>query len=50
MITLAFAQIIYFIMVGLRQFGGDDGLTINSTSTFGDRIDLGQKRYFIMSC
>ncbi|OLP56371.1 hypothetical protein BJF92_15825 [Rhizobium rhizosphaerae] len=43
MITLAFAQIIYFIMVGLRQFGGDDGLTINFTSTFGDRIDLGQK-------
>ncbi len=43
MITLAFAQIIYFIMVGLRQFGGDDGLTINSTSTFGDEIDLGQK-------
>ncbi|MBB3610434.1 branched-chain amino acid ABC transporter permease [Rhizobium sp. BK602] len=43
MITLAFAQMVYFTMIGLRQFGGDDGLTINSSSTFGEVVDLGVK-------
>ncbi|VDC19077.1 branched-chain amino acid ABC transporter permease [Pseudogemmobacter humi] len=42
MITLAFAQMVYFTMIGLRQFGGDDGLTINYTSMFGG-FDLGRK-------
>jgi branched-chain amino acid transport system permease protein len=43
MITLAFAQMIYFTMVGLRQFGGDDGLTINYSSSFGGVLDLGNR-------
>jgi branched-chain amino acid transport system permease protein len=43
MITLAFAQMLYFTMVGLRQFGGDDGLTVNYASTFGSAVDLGSK-------
>lgn len=43
MITLAFAQMLYFTMIGLRQFGGDDGLTVNYSSTFGSAIDLGNK-------
>lgn len=43
MITLAFAQMVYFTMIGLRQFGGDDGLTINYSSRFGAAIDLGNK-------
>ena len=43
MITLAFAQMVYFTMIGLRQFGGDDGLTINYSSTFTPAIDLGDK-------
>jgi branched-chain amino acid transport system permease protein len=34
MITLAFAQMGYFIIVSLKQFGGDDGLTIPGASTF----------------
>lgn len=42
MITLAFAQMVYFTMMGLRQFGGDDGLTINYSTTFGP-LDLGDK-------
>lgn len=42
MITLAFAQMVYFTLIGLRQFGGDDGLTINYTSMFGF-LDLGRK-------
>jgi branched-chain amino acid transport system permease protein len=42
MITLAFGQMLYFVAVGLRQFGGDDGLTINSSSKFAG-VNLGSK-------
>jgi branched-chain amino acid transport system permease protein len=35
MITLAFAQMIYFLAISLKQFGGDDGLTISARSQFG---------------
>jgi branched-chain amino acid transport system permease protein len=34
MITLAFAQMFYFLFVSLRQFGGDDGLPIPTRSDF----------------
>lgn len=40
MITLAFAQMGYFLFVSLKQFGGDDGLAIAQTSRFGP-LDLG---------
>ncbi len=35
MITLAFAQMLFFLAVSLKQFGGDDGLTIANRSDFG---------------
>lgn len=35
MITLAFAQLFYFVFMGLEQFGGDDGLTLQTGSTIG---------------
>ncbi len=35
MITLAFAQMLYFLAVSLKQFGGDDGLPIVARSHFG---------------
>jgi len=35
MITLAFAQMFYFLCISLKQYGGDDGLTIASRSDFG---------------
>ncbi|WP_019938675.1 ATP-binding cassette domain-containing protein [Bordetella sp. FB-8] len=35
MITLAFAQMFYFLAVSLRQYGGDDGLPVNAGSRFG---------------
>jgi branched-chain amino acid transport system permease protein len=41
MITLAFAQMGYFVFVSLKQYGGDDGTTIAATSKFFD-ADLGQ--------
>ena len=40
MITLAFAQMGYFLLVSLKQYGGDDGLPVAATSRFGP-LDLG---------
>lgn len=40
MITLAFAQMGYFLFVSLKNFGGDDGLPIALTSRFGP-LNLG---------
>ena len=39
MITLAFAQMFYFLAVSLKQYGGDDGFAISLRSDFGV-IDL----------
>ncbi len=39
MITLAFAQMIYFIFVGLKEYGGDDGLSMPQRSSTG-MLDL----------
>lgn len=41
MITLAFAQMGYFVFVSLKQYGGDDGTPITATSRFFGH-DLGQ--------
>lgn len=35
MITLAFSQMFYFLMVSLTPFGGDEGLNIYESSNFG---------------
>jgi branched-chain amino acid transport system permease protein len=35
MITLAFAQMLFFLGVSLRDYGGDDGLQIPTRSDFG---------------
>ena len=35
MITLAFAQMFFFLAVSLRQYGGDDGLPLAARSQFG---------------
>jgi branched-chain amino acid transport system permease protein len=41
MITLAFAQMGYFVFVSLKQYGGDDGTPIAATSRFFG-LDLGR--------
>ncbi|MGX7006098.1 branched-chain amino acid ABC transporter permease [Caballeronia sp. KNU42] len=41
MITLAFAQMGYFVLISLKQYGGDDGTPILLTSKFFS-LDLGQ--------
>jgi branched-chain amino acid transport system permease protein len=35
MITLAFAQMVFFLVFSLKQFGGDEGLNIKISSQFG---------------
>ena len=35
MITLAFAQMLYYIAVGLARFGGDDGVRMAARNSFG---------------
>lgn len=40
MITLAFAQMAYFIGSSLYEYGGDDGMSIRSRSQFGGLIDM----------
>ena len=40
MITLAFAQMLYFFVVSLKAYGGDDGLNLAARSTFGGPLDL----------
>jgi len=50
MITLAFAQMIYYVASGLDAYGGDDGLTIYRRSSFGGLIDLTNKVQFYYLC
>jgi branched-chain amino acid transport system permease protein len=50
MITLAFAQMIYYVAVALDRYGGDDGLTIYRRSQFAGLIDLANKTIFYYLC
>ena len=50
MITLAFAQMVYYVAIGLDRYGGDDGLTIHKRSQFGGLIDLNNKTLFYYLC
>jgi branched-chain amino acid transport system permease protein len=50
MITLAFAQMAYYIASGLARYGGDDGLTLQERSKFGGLIDLSNKTAFYYLC
>jgi branched-chain amino acid transport system permease protein len=40
MITLAFAQMMYYLFISLRGYGGEDGLTLPRRSTVGFALDL----------
>jgi branched-chain amino acid transport system permease protein len=50
MITLAFAQMIYYVAVALDRYGADDGLTIYRRSQFVGLIDLSNKTVFYYLC
>jgi branched-chain amino acid transport system permease protein len=40
MITLAFAQMIYYVAVGMRAYGGEEGLNLPTRSQLGFGLDL----------
>ncbi|QWG18939.1 branched-chain amino acid ABC transporter permease [Bradyrhizobium sediminis] len=50
MITLAFAQMAYYVASGLARYGGDDGLTIYKRSDFGGLINLSDRVQFYYLC
>lgn len=46
MITLAFAQMLYYLMVSLKAYGGDDGLPLPARAEVGLGVDLAQDAHF----
>jgi branched-chain amino acid transport system permease protein len=50
MITLAFAQLVYYFGVGLDRYGGDDGLQIYARSRFVDPVSLSNRTQFFYLC
>ncbi|AMA60780.1 branched-chain amino acid ABC transporter permease [Bradyrhizobium sp. CCGE-LA001] len=50
MITLAFAQMAYYVASGLARYGGDDGLTVYNRSDFSGLINLGNRTQFYYLC
>ncbi|MGP0095161.1 MAG: branched-chain amino acid ABC transporter permease [Xanthobacteraceae bacterium] len=50
MITLAFSQMIYYVVSGLDRYGGDDGLTIYKRSQFAGLPNLSNKVQFYYVC
>lgn len=45
MITLAFAQMVYYLFISLRQYGGEDGINLYSRTTLPG-IDTGDDQVF----
>jgi branched-chain amino acid transport system permease protein len=50
MITLAFAQMLYYLGISLEVFGGDDGMRLRSRSTFSGLVELGNPVSFYYLC
>ncbi|EWY36647.1 ABC transporter permease [Skermanella stibiiresistens SB22] len=50
MITLAFAQMLFYLAIGLRTYGGEDGIALYNKSGLGSSIDLFDKTTFYYVC
>jgi branched-chain amino acid transport system permease protein len=50
MITLAFAQMVYYVAVSLSRYGADDGLTIYRRSQFAGLLELANRTVFYYVC
>ncbi len=46
MITLAFAQMLYYLAISTKAYGGDDGLSLTGRPTLGAGLDLADERVF----
>jgi len=49
MITLAFGQMLYFVLGSLSLYGGDDGILLNQRNTLGT-LDLADPNHFYYLC
>jgi branched-chain amino acid transport system permease protein len=49
LVTLAFAQMVYFVSVGLDAYGGEDGLVISTRSQLG-LLNLANRTVFYLVC
>jgi branched-chain amino acid transport system permease protein len=50
MITLAFAQMAYYLASGMARYGGDDGLSLDTRSAFAGLLNLSNKTTFYYVC
>ncbi len=50
MITLAFAQMMYYIVLGLKAYGGEEGINLPSRSVVGFGVDLKNDVTFYYVC
>lgn len=48
MITLAFAQMLYFLAISLKNYGGEDGMTLATRSHIGFAIDNDLPYYYLV--
>ncbi|MEI8305017.1 MAG: branched-chain amino acid ABC transporter permease [Burkholderiales bacterium] len=48
MITLAFAQMLFYLANSIKAWGGDEGLNLAARSAFGLGIDLGNDLHFYL--
>lgn len=46
MITLAFAQMMYYVMSSLKAYGGDDGMSLPGRASFGPVLDAASPEVF----
>ena len=46
MITLAFAQMMFYLVTSMKAYGGDEGLSLPSRATLGFGVDLGSEIVF----
>jgi branched-chain amino acid transport system permease protein len=46
MITLAFAQMVYYLVNSMKAYGGDEGLTLPERASVGFGLDLGDEVTF----
>src|ERR1700722_11043542 len=50
MLTLAFSQILYFLAIAVKAYGGEDGLPLTARSEFGAGLDLRNDGLFYFLC
>lgn len=48
MITLAFAQMVYYLFISLRDYGGDDGLNLPARSSIGFDLASDTAFYYVV--